>query len=108
MNICAPQLGYLGKARYEEAVLEFQKARALGEVSLALCSLAYAYAVAGKKAEARKVLSDYRQQSRYGYVSPYYIARIYAGLGEKDNAFEWLDRAYKEARFEAADAGTIF
>jgi tetratricopeptide (TPR) repeat protein len=89
-------VGYLGKARYDDAIVEFQQARALGETPLALCSLAYAYGVAGKKAEARKVLSDFRQQARDGYLSPYYMARIYAGLGEKDHAFEWLDRAYRE------------
>jgi tetratricopeptide (TPR) repeat protein len=92
-------LGYLGKARYDEAILEFRKAKALGEAPLALWSLAYAYGVAGKKAEARKVLREFGQQSRDTYVSPYFMAGIYAGLGEKDRAFEWLDRAYEDGDF---------
>jgi hypothetical protein len=49
--------------------------------------------VAGKKPEARKVLAEFRQQSRDGYVSPYFTAGIYAGLGEKDGAFEWPNKA---------------
>jgi TolB-like protein/Flp pilus assembly protein TadD len=89
-------LGYLGKARYDDAILELQKARGLGETPVPLCWLAYAYGVAGKKTEGRKVLREYMKLSRNGQVSPYYVARIYAGLGEKDQAFEWLDRAYKE------------
>ncbi|HEY1213487.1 MAG TPA: tetratricopeptide repeat protein, partial [Bryobacteraceae bacterium] len=89
-------LAYLGKTRYDDAIAEFQKARALGERAAALWSLAYAYGVAGRKSEAREALREFRQQSRDGYVSPYFMAGIYAGLGEKDHAFEWLDRAYEE------------
>jgi tetratricopeptide (TPR) repeat protein len=89
-------LAYLGKARHNDAIIEFQKARALGEGPVVLWSLGYGYAVAGKKAEARGVLRELRRQSRDGYVSPYFTAGIYAGLGEKDHAFEWLDKAYEQ------------
>jgi tetratricopeptide (TPR) repeat protein len=89
-------LGYLGKARYDEAILKLQKAKALGMGPGALCWLAYAYEVAGKKSEARKVLREYIKLSRNGEVSPYFMARIYAGLGERHQTFEWLDRAYNE------------
>jgi hypothetical protein len=44
----------------------------------------------------RDVLSEFKKRSQGGYVSPYFMAGIYAGLGEKDRAFEWLDRAYEE------------
>jgi hypothetical protein len=37
-----------------------------------------------------------RQQSRDGYIPAYFMAGIYAGLGEKDHAFEWLNRSYEE------------
>jgi TolB-like protein/DNA-binding winged helix-turn-helix (wHTH) protein/Flp pilus assembly protein TadD len=89
-------LAYLSKARHHDAIQEFQKARALGEGPGVLWSLGYAYATAGRKSEAREILSDLRKQSRDGYVSPYFMAGIYAGLGEKDHAFEWLNRAYEE------------
>ena len=89
-------LAYLSKARHHDAIQEFQKARALGEGPGVLWSLGYAYATAGRKSEAREVLRDLREQSRDGYVSPYFMAGIYAGLGEKDHAFEWLNRAYEE------------
>lgn len=89
-------LSYLGKARNADAILEFQKARALGEGQIVLWSLAYAYGVAGRKPEARETLREFKQQSPDGYVSPYFMAGIYAGMGEKDQAFVWLDRAYEE------------
>jgi DNA invertase Pin-like site-specific DNA recombinase len=55
-----------------------------------------AYAVAGRRAEALKVLDELTARSRQRHVPAYYIALIYAALGEKDNAFAWLDRAYTQ------------
>ncbi len=89
-------LGYVGKERYAEAIKEFHKAKALGEGPIALWPLGYTYAVSGRKAEARKIVRELQQRSYEGYASPYFIAAVYAGLGEKDRAFEWLDRAYDE------------
>ncbi len=50
-------------------------------------------------AEARKVLEELKELSKQRYVSPYNIACIYAGLNDKDKAFEWLDKAYEERSF---------
>jgi hypothetical protein len=54
---------------------------------------------AGKKAEAQKVLEELKELSKQQYVSAYNIACIYAGLNDKDQAFEWLERAYQERSF---------
>jgi serine/threonine-protein kinase len=56
-----------------------------------------ALAVAGKRADAHKIIDELAQSSKSGYVSPYYIARLHSALGEQDRAFEWLEKAY-EAR----------
>ncbi len=45
--------------------------------------------------EARRVLAELERQKEK-YVSPYTVAAIYAGLGEKDQAFKWLEKAYNE------------
>src|SRR6266478_3860186 len=50
----------------------------------------------GRRAEAQKILHDFERKSKSSYVSPYMIATIYAGLGNKDKAFEFLERAYQE------------
>jgi tetratricopeptide (TPR) repeat protein len=89
-------LAYLGKGRRDDAIFELQKARALGEGPIALWALAYAYGVAGKRLGARNVLSELRGQSQRSYVSPYFLAGVYAGLGEKDRAFEYLEIAYEQ------------
>ncbi len=52
--------------------------------------------MAGKRAEARKVIDDLAELSKRKYVSPLFIAGIYAGLGERDQAFAWLEKAYQE------------
>ena len=55
--------------------------------------MGYTYAVCGKRAEALKILEELKALSRRRYVSPSSIALIYVGLGEKDLAFDWLQKA---------------
>ena len=42
------------------------------------------------------MLDQLKERSKGSYVSPYFIALVYAALGEKDHAFEWLEKAYNE------------
>jgi eukaryotic-like serine/threonine-protein kinase len=84
-----------GKGMFREAIAEQEKAVALiPEEPLYLGMLGNIYGLAGKKAEALKVLSQLKKQSKTKYVSPYDIALVYIGLGDKDEAFAWLDKAY--------------
>ncbi|HET9786375.1 MAG TPA: hypothetical protein VFP47_04540, partial [Pyrinomonadaceae bacterium] len=61
-----------------------------------LGSLGYAYAVAGKPQEARQILAELKELSDKTYISPYYPAMIHAGLGEKDQAIEFLEKLYQD------------
>jgi TolB-like protein/Tfp pilus assembly protein PilF/predicted Ser/Thr protein kinase len=87
---------HVQKGRYEEAIAEMNKARQLDDNQWVLGELGYAYAVAGKRGEAQKALDQLKGLSKRRYIDPYYVALIHAGLGEKDQAFAWLDKAYKE------------
>ncbi|HEV7799159.1 MAG TPA: winged helix-turn-helix domain-containing protein [Pyrinomonadaceae bacterium] len=93
-------LAYEQKGMYPQAVVEFQKGLKLSGSPLMLALLGHAYAASGKTAEARQVLSDLHDLSEAlgtkRYVSPYTIAAIHTGLGDKDQAFKWLERAYEE------------
>jgi tetratricopeptide (TPR) repeat protein len=86
------------QGRYPEAIAAFQKAISLfpGGSSIAEAELAHTYAVSGNKDAARKIISELQELARSKYVSPFQIAAIYAGLGENDQAFTWLQKAYEE------------
>jgi tetratricopeptide (TPR) repeat protein len=75
---------------------ELGKAKTIDSNPIVVGSLAYAYAKSGRKDEARKLLAQLKDDSKKRYVAAYYIAVIYAGLGEKDEAFSWLEKAYQD------------
>jgi TolB-like protein/DNA-binding winged helix-turn-helix (wHTH) protein/Tfp pilus assembly protein PilF len=94
-------VGYEGTGKLLEAVSEYQKAVEMSNGNQDVtASLAHAYAVVGSRAQAKKILYDLERKSNSGYVSPYVIATICAGLGEKDRAFEFLEKAYQEKSLE--------
>jgi TolB-like protein/DNA-binding winged helix-turn-helix (wHTH) protein/Tfp pilus assembly protein PilF len=84
---------------YGEAITELQRAIELSGGNTAFVSLlAYVYAISGRTEEAIKMVKDLEvQQSRASSTDPY-IALIYVGLGDHDQAMTWLDKAY-QARF---------
>src|SRR5207249_169789 len=63
---------------------------------LVLSMLGHSYAASGKRAEAQKVLDELKKQSKEKYVSPYYMTVVCAGMGEKEQAIEWLQKAYED------------
>ena len=90
-------VGYEGTGKLLEAISEYQKAIEMSNGDQdATASLAHAFAMIGRRGEAEKIVRDLEQKSKSAYVSPYMIATIYAGLGSKDKAFEFLERAYQE------------
>jgi len=90
-------LAYEQKGLFEEAVDEFQRGVSLsGGGTYALARLAHAYALAGKTDETQSMLTQLRDLAKQKYVSPYDFAAIYAALGEKEQAFTWLETAYEQ------------
>jgi serine/threonine-protein kinase len=87
---------YAQKRQYPEALAQFQKARQIDDNPEFLGGIGYVYAVTGKKAEARAVLAELEKLSKHHHVSPCLMAFIHIGLGQKDEAFRWLARAYQE------------
>jgi serine/threonine protein kinase/Flp pilus assembly protein TadD len=88
---------YEHKGRLPEAIAEFQRALELEKDNPEIWSgLGHAYALSGNRTEAQKVLDHLKGLSASIYVAPFDLAVIYAGLGEKDQAMAWLNRAYAE------------
>jgi tetratricopeptide (TPR) repeat protein len=92
------QLGlvYLWKGELQRAAAEFQSASTLGPSVTMYKGLGHVYARAGRTAEAHRLLEELVVLSKQRYVSRMDFASIYAGLGEKDRAFECLETAYKQ------------
>ena len=88
---------YVQKGMYDGAIAALEEAITLsGGSTLVKAVLGHAYAVAGKRGDAQKMLKELNDLSKERYVPSYYVAAIYAGLGEKDQAFEQLYKAYQE------------
>jgi len=89
---------YAANGMFEEAIAESKKAFALDNRSRRVSGLGYAYAVAGRRTEALKLVDELKDRVKQQlYVSPYEFAQIYMGLGEKDEAFAYLDKTYEES-----------
>lgn len=88
---------YVLQRTYEQAVPELEKAITLsGSSPRATAELGLAYAEMGNRSKALHLLNDLKEQSKRRYVSPFNVALIYGGLGDKDRTLDWLERAYKE------------
>jgi TolB-like protein/DNA-binding winged helix-turn-helix (wHTH) protein/Flp pilus assembly protein TadD len=88
---------YVEQGKLVEAIQELEKAVALSEGSTprGLAHLGYAYAVAGRKNDAESMLGKLNELSNKQHVHPDLVAGVYAGLGQKEQAFEWLEKAYQ-------------
>jgi serine/threonine protein kinase/Tfp pilus assembly protein PilF len=76
-----------------EALNELRSVRQIDDNHYVLAALGQAYALSGNRSEALKAIEQMREWSKERYVSPHSVALVYAGLGEKDLALEWLDKA---------------
>ena len=85
---------YAQQGNFSEALAELSQARRLNDIPMVLASLGHIYAMSDQRSEAQKVIVELQEIARQRYVSPYDIATIYAGLGEKEQALIWLEKAY--------------
>jgi serine/threonine protein kinase/tetratricopeptide (TPR) repeat protein len=90
-------LCYEQKGMHDEAVAEFQKAAELsGRWPLFIAALGHGWATAGNRIEAEKLIAELQDPSRKRYRASYSIAAIHAGLGDRESALEWLEKACEE------------
>lgn len=85
---------YQQKRMYPEAIEEFNRTdAALPGWVVTIAGMGNAYGEWGRDAEAKQILIRLNMLSREKYVTPYGIALVYAGIGDKDRAFLWLNKA---------------
>jgi TolB-like protein/Tfp pilus assembly protein PilF len=86
---------YTAKENFPQGIAEGQLAAA-GHDPMRLAGLGRAYALAGRKSDARKILAELSKASKTEYVAPYFFAIIEGALGEKDQAFAWLEKGFND------------
>ena len=91
---------YAQKRMYDEAIAEMQKAVELsGNSTQMIAALGYAYAAAGRRDTAQGIIAELERRSKESYVDNYFVATIFAALGEKDEAFALLNKACAERSY---------
>jgi serine/threonine protein kinase/Flp pilus assembly protein TadD len=90
-------IDYLSMSMYAEAVTAIERAMNLARRTPVLVAmLGRAYALSGRKDEAETLLKELLERATSEYVLPIYFAGLYASLGNKNEAFRWLEKAYQE------------
>ncbi len=88
---------YEQKRAYQEAITELNRARPISaDWSWIVADLGYVDALLGKPAEAEQIIQELKERTAREYIDPLLIAYIYIALGNKDEAFAWMDRARQE------------
>jgi tetratricopeptide (TPR) repeat protein len=99
---------YEDKGQLAEAITQYEKAAQLNPDPAVQASLARAYALAGRKEEARKILESLTTESRQRYIPAYSLAIIHLSLGEKEEALRLLEKSYEDrAPFDTGVFGSI-
>ncbi|HSE36285.1 MAG TPA: protein kinase [Blastocatellia bacterium] len=88
-------LMYLKQRRYAQAIAEFQQNVTNDRSANSLSYLGHAYAMAGRRDEAVAVLKELEDKYTKRESLPQYVAAVYAGLGDRDQAFAWLEKAFQ-------------
>jgi TolB-like protein len=89
-------LGYDLQGKFDDAVAEFQKANSISRSVMVKAELGYAYARAGRRDDALRMIEELRRSTGERHVSPFHFALIHIGLGENDRAIELLNQAVDE------------
>jgi eukaryotic-like serine/threonine-protein kinase len=87
---------YLKQRRYAEAIAEFQRDLANDRSAYSLSYVGYAYGLAGRRDEALTVLKELEEKYNKRESLAQYVAAVYAGLGDKDRAFAWLEKGFQD------------
>jgi tetratricopeptide (TPR) repeat protein len=94
------------KGQLSEAVAEYSKAVGLNDDPSVLALLGQAYARAGQRDEAQKILVRLSEEARSRYVQAYSFALMYLALGDKERAIDEMERAYRERDANVAQIKT--
>ncbi len=87
---------YEQKGDFARALVELRRAESLGSHAWTEVAIGRVYAETGRRDSALRVIDELEERAKKEYVTPYGIATIYAALGDRDHAFEWLEKAFRD------------
>lgn len=96
ITYCFLSMAYAHKGMYKEAIAGARKAIAIESNPEVLANLGYIYALAEDRVEATRILAKLKRLSKQRYLWPFHLATIYSCLGEKEQTFALLERAFEE------------
>jgi len=89
-------LCYEQQGKFPDSLAELKKGLDLADNPWFRASLVHVYGVSGKRAEAQKELATLLESQKTKFVSPYFLAMAYSGLGDKEKAFFWLEASFRD------------
>ncbi len=90
-------ISFLQKGMFDEAFTELKRAVTLSNGSdSAKSNLAFGYAISGNRIAATQGIDELTEASKSRPVAPFLVAQVFAALGDRDKAFEWMEKAYEE------------
>lgn len=91
--------GFAQKGQLAESIAKLEEAVSLSPGPYFRALLGRAYAMAGERKKAESIVDKLQALSHQQYVSPFDISVVYAGLGDADSTFKWLEEAYEHRVF---------
>ena len=101
-------MSYAGKQDYSKAIACLSRAAETSNHPIFLALLGHVYGLAGQRDKALRILKEHTATSRRRYVSPMDFAIIYAGLGDVDAVFHWLEDAYRTRATRIHELPTMY
>jgi len=101
-------LSYAGKRDFPNSIACLRKAVSMDDGPVFRALLGHVYGRSGERAEALGILKELATMSRQRYVSPVDFAVVYAGLGDADLTFEWMEKAYRARATRVHELGSVY
>ena len=107
--LLVPGFALIATGQPDQAIAPLEKARSLSERSSAVIGvLVRAYAHAGRRGDALRLLEELKRRKKTSYVPPAAFVNAYLGLGDNEQAFAWLERAYQEQSYILLQGTSLF
>jgi eukaryotic-like serine/threonine-protein kinase len=104
---CNLGMAYVEEGESGKGIAELEEASRLDSTAAIVSFLAHAYAAAGRRADAERLLGRLQRQVEAKQVSSYFLVRIYVALGEDGKALDALDQAYAEHHWGMARIAVV-